>query len=437
MCGIFGVYNKTIGQVSDLIAGLKLLQHRGKDGFGLIKFNNRTYREYRAEGIVKMSYANMKHDIKAGIGHTRYKTSGSSTIEGRLNELQPLKEKFKGQYIYIAHNGNIPQVKGHDTTYLLQYICSKQTCSIEDVLIDIMNMIPASYSIMILYKGQIYATRDRYGVRPLCIGEDKNRYYISSESCALPENSYKRDIMAGEIVKINTNGIQSVYKHPRIYDGLCLFEIIYFLNPKSWCDGINVKRLRYYLGEKLAGKEGENFNKDYVVIGIPETGIIAGRGYAQVLNLEYKQLIRKNREAGRTFILLTNERRVRACKKKFLYDKDNLKDKNIILVDDSIVRGNVMKSLVDNLKDCGVKEIHVRIPSPPVIDVCDLGIAIHKKDELIMHNRTVEEVGKELGVNSLNYLYINEMGGMIPNDSYTQCFTGEISKEIKDWKAIY
>ena len=96
-----------------------------------------------------------------------------------------------------------------------------------------------------------------------------------------------------------------------------------------------------------------------------------------------------------------------------------------------------MKSLVDNLKDCGVKEIHVRIPSPPVIDVCDLGIAIHKKDELIMHNRTVEEVGKELGVNSLNYLYINEMGGMIPNDSYTQCFTGEISKEIKDWKAIY
>ena len=157
-------------------------------------------------------------------------------------------------------------------------------------------------------------------------------------------------------------------------------------------------------------------------------------GYAKKLGIPYMQYISKNKDAGRTFILLDNETRVKACKKKFGYNIDGLKGKSVILVDDSIVRGNVMKSLVDNLRDCEVKEIHVRIPAPPVIDICELGIAIHKKEELIMNNRTVSEVKKELGVDSLKYLYINEMGGIIPEDSYSQCFTGEIAEEFKNWQ---
>ena len=219
------------------------------------------------------------------------------------------------------------------------------------------------------------------------------------------------------------------------YDGLCLFEIIYFLNEESWCDGINIKRTRVYLGEKLAEKENYKFNEEEnVVIGIPNSGITSGRGYAKKLGLPYMQYISKNKDAGRTFILMDNESRVKACKKKFAYNVDGLRGKKVILVDDSIVRGNVMKSLVDNLKDCGVLEIHLRIPSPPVIDICELGIAIHKKEELIMNEKSVEEVKKELGVDSLKYLYINEMGGIIPSDSYSQCFTGEIADEFKNWK---
>ena len=435
MCGIIGIYNKKNGEVSDLISCLKKLQHRGSDGFGLIKYSNRTYREYRSEGKVEMSVVNQKHDLKAGIGHTRYKTSGSETIEGRLNELQPLKDKIEGGHIYIAHNGNIPKVNGHDTSYLLNYITNKKGYCIEDILIDIMNMIPGSYSLIILHRGTLYAMRDRYGVRPLCLGENEKGIYLSSESVGLPENSYKRDIKAGEIIKINSVGIQNIYNHRNTYNGLCLFEIIYFLNEESWCDGINIKRTREYLGEKLAEKENYKFNEEEnVVIGIPNSGIISGKGYAKKLGLPYMQYISKNKDAERTFILMDNESRVKACKKKFGYNIDGLRGKKVILVDDSIVRGNVMKSLVDNLKDCGVLEIHVRIPSPPVIDICELGIAIHKKEELIMNNKTVEEVKKELEVDSLKYLYINEMGGIIPSDSYSQCFTGEIADEFKNWK---
>lgn len=435
MCGIIGIYNKKNGEVSDLISCLKKLQHRGSDGFGLIKYSNRTYREYRSDGAVEMSAVNQKHDLKAGIGHTRYKTSGSETIEGRLNELQPLKDKIEGGHIYIAHNGNIPKVNGHDTSYLLNYITNKKGYCLEDILIDIMNMIPGSYSLIILHRGTLYAMRDRYGVRPLCMGENEKGIYLSSESVGLPENSYKRDIKAGEIIKINSAGIQNIYNHINTYNGLCLFEIIYFLNEESWCDGINIKRTREYLGEKLAEKENYKFNEEEnVVIGIPNSGITSGKGYAKKLGLPYMQYISKNKDAGRTFILMDNESRVKACKKKFGYNIDGLRGKKVILVDDSIVRGNVMKSLVDNLKDCGVLEIHVRIPSPPVIDICELGIAIHKKEELIMNNKTVEEVKKELEVDSLKYLYINEMGGIIPSDSYSQCFTGEISDEFKNWK---
>ena len=435
MCGIVGIYNKKTGQVSELIKMLKKLQHRGRDGFGLIKYSNRTYREYRAEGLVEMSEVNQKHDLKVGLGHTRYKTSGSNTIEGRLNELQPLKDSIKGGFIYLAHNGNIPKINGHDTSYILNYITSKKGYSLEDILIDIMNMIPGSFSIIILHRGTLYAMRDRYGIRPLCIGEDEKGIYISSESIGLPENSYKRDVKAGEILKINSVGIQEIYRHSNISKGLCLFEIIYFLNEKSWCDGINIQRTREYFGEKLAEKENYTFNKEEnVVIGIPNSGIISGKGYAKKLGIPYMQYISKNKEAGRTFILMDNETRVKACKKKFAYNVDGLKGKSVILVDDSIVRGNVMKSLVDNLRDCEVKEIHVRIPSPPVIDICELGIAIHKKEELIMNKKTVEEVKKELGVDSLKYLYINEMGGIIPENSYSQCFTGKIADEFKNWK---
>ena len=183
-----------------------------------------------------MSDVNQKHDLKVGIGHTRYKTSGSETIEGRLNELQPLKDKIKEGLIYLAHNGNIPKVNGHDTSYLLNYITNKKGYSLEDILIDIMNMIPGSYSLVILHRGTLYAMRDRYGVRPLCIGENEKGIYISSESVGLPENSYKRDVRAGEIIKINSNGIENIYQHNVVYEGLCLFEIIYFLNEESWCD---------------------------------------------------------------------------------------------------------------------------------------------------------------------------------------------------------
>ena len=238
----------------------------------------------------------------------------------------------------------------------------------------------------------MYIMRDRYGVRPLCIGEDDKSFYVSSESCAFDEGKYIRDVKAGEIIKISQGRLQTIYQYPTTREGLCAFELIYFMKNASFVDGYYVRNIRKWLGKKLAENDqgligrAINWNDDYIVIGIPSSGIEAAKSYAEKMGYKYEQLILDKEKAGRTFILLNNETRIKACKKKFSYNKEGLKDKKIILVDDTIVRGTVMKSLVDNLRDCGVKEIHVRIPAPPVIDICELGIAIRKKEDTKLMN---------------------------------------------------
>ena len=199
-------------------------------------------------------------------------------------------------------------------------------------------------------------------------------------------------------------------------------------------DGYYVKNIRKYLGYLLAKKE-KLVEKKYIVVGIPQTGISYGEEYAKHTKLKYLQLIHKNPNVGRTFILPNQKDRIKECNKKFIYNESKLKNKNIIIVDDSIVRGNVIKSIIYNLKKCGVKEIHIRIPSPPVIDICELGIAIRTKKELLAHNNSIPKMTKELEIDSLEYLQLHEIN-LFPKNSYNQCFSGEINDEIKKWKPI-
>lgn len=441
MCGIFAIFNnKYDNNLQELFYSLQKLQHRGKDGYGIVYlYDNLSLITTKGEGELNNDIFERMNNIqsKSCMGHLRYSTSGSTIKNGLLKraELQPIRgfDHYSSAPFYIAHNGNIPNIKKHDTTYIKNLLENDKN-TMENKLIKLINEIPAAFSIILLtHNNVIYAIRDRFGIRPMCIGQDADKYYISSESCAFNNNvNYLRDVKPGELIRIDDSGLHSIYIHENSQLNLCTFEILYFLNEKSYVDGLQIKNVRKNLGKILANKEdilNENIN-DYIVIGIPLTGILYGKSYAQTLGINYQQLIHKNEKISRTFIILNELQRKKACSDKFFYDKNNIKNKKLIIVDDTIVRGNIIKAIIRNLKKYEAKEIHVRIPAPPVIDICELGICIQDKKELIMNNKTVEEVCREIKADSLKYLEIDELEHF-PSNSYNQCFSGYIDPEIK------
>jgi len=377
----------------------------------------------------------------------------------------------------MVHNGNIPNIRTYDSQYLLDFILknnSPNNSNIDESLIKLMNYFSVSYCMCIIYKDSLYVIRDRHGIRPLSIyiddnnsdsnlndSKDKkdfvnhkkkslsglNRVYVSSETNAFKSIRYNiknydyreniREVMPGEIIKISNDGIRLIYTHPAAIYGLCAFELFYFMNPDSFIYNNYVSDLRHLLGIKLAQKEKhifKNVNKNknktknkkrYFVTGVPKSGIISAQAYARYLSLDYFQLIEKNNNTNngedRTFILPNDTERIRACKKKFTYNKKLIKNRNIIIVDDTIVRGNVIKTIINIFKQLGANEIHIRIPAPPVVNRCQLGIAIYNKNELLMNGKSIEAARYILGVNSLEFLETPELD-MIPPESYKECF---------------
>ena len=372
MCGIFAIFNNKYNKnlLKKLVNSMKLLQHRGKDGYGIVYLQNQLLINIKESGEINNDKLKTNNKCYSCIGHLRYSTSGSSVKTGIVKqlEIQPIRgyDDQIGPF-YLAHNGNIPNITNHDTTYLKDLIMNYKEDTFEKKLIRLINEIPGAYTLVILTSSNtLYVMRDRFGIRPLCLGSSNEEYYVSSESCAFSDDiKYIRDVNPGELLRIDENGIKTLYNHPTSKLCLCSFEILYFLNENSYTDGLYIKNIRYNLGKILALKE-------------------------------------------------------------------KIKDKNIVIVDDTIVRGNVIKSIIRNLKKYGAKEIHVRIPAPPVIDICELGISIQSKNELIMNNKTVSQVCNEIGATSLVYLDIQDLQHF-PKTSYNQCFSGYIDQEIKNF----
>ena len=431
MCGIFAIFssdeNKNIGE--EIVDGLKLLQYRGKDGYGVAYYTGEQFNVIKKEGKINMN--GLSINSNCCVGHNRYSTSGYTIDNGEIveEELQPLKGSVKSQVYYLVHNGNIPSAKGHDTSRLVELIDSLEDMNIEEILIFIVKTIPAAYCLILLFQDKLYVVRDRFGIRPLCLGRYKHTYYVSSESYGLGDTPFLRDVLPGEVLKIDNNGITSIFVHPKNQLSLCTFEILYFANENSIIDSYHIKDIRKQLAIKLA-KQEELTEKDYIVIGIPSTGMLLGQSYANVLGLDYRQWITKNPNIDRTFILKTNKERKEACMKKFFYDRIQLKGKKVIIVDDTIVRGNVIGSIIENLRNIGVSEVHVRIPAPPVVERCILGISIQHKKELIATNRNVKEVSKKINADSLSYLSLYDISDMVPPKSYNLCFSGYVDKNI-------
>ena len=443
MCGIYGIYNREGNKeaMNELIHGLKKLQHRGKDSYGYSYKNEKETLKINTVkniGLVEDQYHDLHTRIKSCIGHVRYSTSGKSKDNNSvsMDEVQPLTQRFKdcrSSDISIVHNGNIPSMDGHDTTELLSLIRGDTDwrINIEESLCNIMKNVPGSYCLIVQFNNSLYIMKDRYGIRPLSYGYKGNNIHISSETNALSDCQNITEVKSGEILLWNGGNLEpiKVYQHKEVYNYMCVFELIYFMNPESYYYNVKVEDFRKCLSRKLVKKETLK-GDDYIVVGVPKSGIIYGKEYATHMNLKYEQLILKTDSSlngeDRTFTIIDNSERIKACKKKFKYNKEGIRGKKIIILDDTIVRGNVIKQLIGDLQLCGASEIHIRIPSPPVVDICQLGIAIHKKEELLMNNKTVEEVKDLLNVNSIIYNSLSDLG----ENLYKECFGGGIHKEL-------
>ena len=309
---------------------LNLLQHRGTDGCGIGYIERDTPEDMhpliiKNYGLINECF-NSKYDAITNccIGHVKYSTSGQSIKTDSLNkntseELQPLSKKYKNNNIIIVHNGNIPSIKEFDTQFILDKIINSDL-NIEDTLINIMNKIPASYCLLIIINDALYVMRDRYGIRPLSMGEYEHSIYISSENIALNNCKNIKEIDSGTIMRIDKMGPQIIYKHPKSIMGICAFELIYFMNPNSFINNRSIESIRCELGNTLAKKEQIiKSHSDYIVIGIPNSGLISAKAYANYLSLDYSQSIKKvnkcNNGEDRTFILINNNERKAACKK--------------------------------------------------------------------------------------------------------------------------
>ena len=459
-CGLYGIITpKSYPEFkSELNNSLVKLQHRGQESYGISYKTLTKQVTTKRLGLVDPTYIEeLSDNFCSSICHVRYSTSKNSknqTLERKLQETQP----FQSELFTLAHNGNIPhkvqaklikhynikQKTDSDSETLLKLIeqFSKEYHTIKDALIKLVNTVEGVYNLLIqLQDGTIYALRDRHGVRPLTIAQShyKETLYVSSETCAFPTHaSVIRDVNAGEIIKITPDIYETVYqfKTPSVQT-FCSFEYIYFMRPQSSFAGLNVQDLRYRMGQYLARTEPKPINTKAIVIGMPNTAIPVGQGFASLLGLPYEQYIEKMANCGRTFILPDNADRLQRLRNKFLFSP-KLKDAVIYLCDDSVVRGNTMRELIQLLKtEHKVKEVHVRVSSPPVIDICHYGIDIPDKETLIgAAYSTTEEIQKSIKADSLIYLPIEAMKGMMEtkqSNVCTSCFTGDYDKRLLDW----
>lgn len=422
-CGIFGLISKQ-NTIPILFNGLKKLQHRGQDGCGIGFVNNNN----NLEIIKKMGLVtNLKHEIEnissfMSIGHNRYATSSKKQC---YKEVQPLSSND----FLLVHNGNIPFCKNiYDTAYLRNFIESYDT--VEDGLINLVNTISGVYNLLVLTKDCIYVVKDRYGFRPLCITQTPDSLCVMSENVAYLESNVLREVKPGEIIKIKDyNSFSTIYQFETSVKKFCIFENIYFMHPDSIREENTIKDFRINLGSLLARQETILFNENYTVVGVPRSGIFAAKSYAKTMNLKYEQFILKDKNVNRSFIEPTQEKRNQVLRKKFIFENV---PKKIIVVDDTIVRGNTMKKLVQLLRDEGAKEIHVRIPAPPVISECFYGVDIATKHELLSFNKTLEQMKKYLNVESLRF--IENIDNYYSENNYCMsCFTNNHNKKLLEW----
>ncbi len=452
-CGVFGVFgHKDAATLTAL--GLHALQHRGQEGAGIVSYDGKNFNTQLSLGLVSDHFTKTSVIDKlpgdSALGHVRYSTTGKTL----LKNVQPLFADLIGGGIALAHNGNLTNgiylrnklVKGgsifqstSDTETFLHLIALSKEKSILKKIIDALYSIKGAYSFGLLTKKKLIAIRDPLGIRPLVLGSLGKAKIISSETCALDiiGAKFEREVLNGEIVVIDHDGVKSYRPFNNINLRPCIFEYIYFARPDSILDGKNVYECRKEMGRFLAK---ESSIKADIVIPVPDSGVPAALGYAEESKVPFGLGIIRNHYVGRTFIEPTQKIRKLGIKLKHNPNKDLIRGKKVILVDDSIVRGTTAIKIIEMIKEAKASEIHMRISSPPIKYPDYYGIDTPRKDELIASNLSIESIVKKLGVNSLKFLSIkglyNAMGHEKRNNhspQYTDhCFTGDYPTELVD-----
>ena len=445
-CGVFGISdNKDASALTAL--GLHALQHRGQEGCGIVTFDGSHYFSEKRFGLVGDSFNKEKilNRLKGNyaIGHNRYSTTGENT----LRNIQPFFADTNAGGIGVAHNGNLTNsislrkklvdegaifYTTSDTETIVQLIARSKRKKTLDKIVDAIFQIQGGYSLVMLTQTSLIGVRDPYGIRPLVIGKLNNSYVLSSETCALDIIGAKfvREVENGEIVLIEDNKMQSIKPFPPRKIRPCVFEYIYFSRPDSILNGKSAYEYRKNLGKELA-KES-NLKAD-IVVPVPDSGNAAALGFAQYLGINFELGLTRNHYVGRTFIEPIQKIRSLGVKLKLNANQSTIKNKKIILVDDSLVRGTTSHKIIKMLYDAGAKEVHMKIACPEIKFPDFYGVDTPTKKELLAANKTNDEICKYIGAKTLTFLSIDGLYRAIGfdkrNDTYPQLtdhyFTGD------------
>ena len=445
-CGIFGIYNNK--DASTLTAlGLHALQHRGQEACGIVTFNGKKFFSEKKLGLVGDNFTkgNIVEKLpgKFAIGHNRYSTAGNNLIKN----VQPFFADLHEGGISISHNGNLSNARNlrkqlvkngsifqttSDTETIVQLIAKSKRLKIIDKIIDALFKIQGGYALTILTNKKLIGIRDPFGIRPLVIGKLNKSYVLASETCALDIIGAKfvREVSNGEIVIITEKGLESIKPFPKIKERPCIFEYIYFSRPDSIIKNTSVYEYRKKLGAELAK---ETHIECDLIVPVPDSGVPAAIGYSEQVKKSIELGIIRNHYVGRTFIEPTQQIRSLGVKLKHNVNKTLVKNKSIILIDDSLVRGNTSVKIIKMLYQAGAKEIHLRIASPPIKYPDYYGVDTPNKEDLLAANLSLEKMRKLINATTLKFLSIEglykSMGYEKRNAAYPQftdhCFTGD------------
>ncbi len=452
-CGVFGIRSISKGDVAaDTYYALFALQHRGQESCGIAVNDNGIIRHHRDLGLVpdvfNKDVLKSLGEGKMAIGHTRYSTTGGNERE---NSQPVVVRHVKGQ-MALAHNGNILnafelrrelEMGGaiFHATSDTEVICYEITTarltepSIEAAVEKAMGRLKGAYSLVIMSPRKMIAARDPHGFRPLCMGEKEDGSIVfTSESCALDTigASLIRELEPGEIVVVSDEGIKSIKTHCGNKSGICVFEYVYFARPDSIIEGVSVHEARLNAGKKLF--EEYPCEAD-VVIGVPDSGLVAAMGFAEASGIPYGSGLIKNRYIGRTFIQPEQGMRENSVRIKLNALKSTLDGKRIVLVDDSIVRGTTIKNIVNMIRRAGATEVHVRVSSPPFTNPCYFGTDIDSRENLIACRMSIEEIGRTIGADSIGFLSLEAVKDIAktPHGTFcVGCFSGKYPIEVEE-----
>ncbi|MEJ7750612.1 MAG: amidophosphoribosyltransferase [Thermoleophilaceae bacterium] len=446
-CGVFGVYAPEFEVAKLSYFALYALQHRGQESAGIASCEGGHIMTVRDLGLVSQVFDEQKLKALEGamaIGHVRYSTTGSSAWENA----QPVYRSDRRQ-IALAHNGNlINAVELHseltdrgvkfrstsDSEIIAALLSTHEADTVEEALADVMPRLEGAYSTVVMTPDSVVAFRDPHGLRPLSLGQIGDRYCVASESCAfdIVGAELLREVQPGEMISLGERGIETRQLAHSDRQAFCVFEHIYFARPDSILEGNRTQVSRRKMGEILWREAPVEAD---VVIAVPDSGTPAATGYSKASGIPRDEGLIKNRYVARTFIQPGQELRKHGLRMKFNPLREVVEDKRLVVVDDSIVRGNTTRQIVKMLRDAGALEVHMRISAPPIRYPCHYGVDMSTKQEMVAHGRTVDEIAQELNCDSVAYLSLEGVYEAIRGERGTHCdacFSGEYPLERTD-----